>query len=86
MQHGVLLRRSGIHSHNVDPGSAAHHVAKYDALRSIQGTELYPSYPARSGSVTGAPIRIECSIASVASRVARASLGVASVQGRPVAR
>ncbi len=43
-------------------------------------------YPARNGSVTGAPIRMECSIASVASSVARASTGVANVQARPVAR
>ena len=42
--------------------------------------------PSRNGSVTGMPMRIECSIASVASSVARASCGVASVQGRPVAR
>jgi len=39
-----------------------------------------------NGSVTAEPIRIECSIASVASSVARASSGVARVQGRPVAR
>jgi hypothetical protein len=44
------------------------------------------SHPSRSGSVTGMPIRIECSMASVASSVARASCGVAKVQGRPVER
>ena len=46
---------------------------------------IFP-YPARRGSMTAAPIRIECSMASVASSVARASCGVASVQGRPEAR
>src|SRR6185437_5652062 len=83
----TLLRRAGTHPRGWTPDQqrTTPRSATRRAASGERGSS-WSAYPARNGSVTGAPIRIECSIASVASRVARASCGVASVQGRPVAR
>ena len=45
MQRATLLRRAGTQprQQHVDPGSAAHHAAKCDVLRSIRGTHCYPT-------------------------------------------